>query len=682
MSTARQGMSLIEIDQIIAQRVTNAIEAIAIYKERTHVTRDSMDQVARQGAKFLGHVVNQDGIHVDPSKFKSVKNWKNPESPTEIHSFLGLAGYYQSDYECEIKYHPVKEIVVADALSRKGRLKPRRIPSVGGVKKLIMDEAYTSRYLVHLGANKMYYDLRDLYWWPGMKRNISRLTKSAHFLPIREDYKTEKLVRIYINKILARHGVPVSIILDRDGRFISHLWQALQKALGTKLNMSIAYHPETDDQSERTIQTLEDMLRACVMDFGGSWVTHLLLVEFSYNNSYHKSIKYAPFEALYGCKCISTVIWAEVGESQLIGPEIVQEITEKIIQIKKRLKTTRSRQKNYADKRRKPLEFKVRDQVLFKVSPWKGVVQFDSNLQVSLEEINVDDKLYFLKEPVEIVDRQVKKLKRSWIPIVKVAVDFRCSIFFVLSCLASLLFTTRLVDQGYSQQESIDYDETFALVARLKAIKIFLAFSTCLNFIVYHMDVKSEFLNGKLKEEVYFKQPSSFESNEFPNHVCKLDKALYGLKQAPRSQDPTTPYFEPERFIHQTSRKKKKRNPFIPIEDRVPKSKYPPFDNLFEAEVVYNPFRDLPFPMADDQPMLGNNHVVAPTLGATIIAVDLGDNFTVKGHHLSMIKDRQFNGCSRADPYKHIAEFVEVCGMFRYGNTNADAIKLNFFHPP
>ncbi|GJY34187.1 putative reverse transcriptase domain-containing protein [Tanacetum coccineum] len=281
------------------------------------------------------------------------------------------------------------------------------IPSVGGVRKLIMDimdEAHTSRYSIHPGADKMYHDLRDLYWWPGMKRDIAeyekitmdlvtklprssggydaiwvivdRLTKSAHFLPIREDYKTEKLARIYINEIVARHGVPVSIISDRDGRFASHLWQALQEALGTKLHMSTAYHPETDGQSERTIQTLEDMLRACVMDFGGSWDTHLPLVEFSYNNSYHASIKCAPFEALYGRKCRSPVIWTEVGESQLIGPEIMQETTEKIFQIKERLKTARSRQKSYADKRRKPLEFKVGDRVLLKVSPWKGVVRF------------------------------------------------------------------------------------------------------------------------------------------------------------------------------------------------------------------------------------------------------------------------------------------------------------------
>ncbi|GJZ00784.1 reverse transcriptase domain-containing protein [Tanacetum coccineum] len=144
-------------------------------------------------------------------------------------------------------------------------------------------------------------------------------------------------------------------------------------------------------------------------------------------------------------------------------------------------------------------------------------------------------------------------------------------------------------------------------------------------------------------------------------------------------QDPTTPYFEPERFIRQTLRKKKKQNQFIPIEDRVPKAKYPPFKNPFEAEVIYNPFLDLPFPMADDQAMWGNNQVIAPTPGATIIAVDLRDNFTVKGHHLSMIKDRQFIGRSRTNPHKHITEFVKVCRMFHYGNTNTDAIKLKLF---
>ncbi|GKB58770.1 putative reverse transcriptase domain-containing protein [Tanacetum coccineum] len=217
---------------------------------------------------------------------------------------------------------------------------------------------------------------------------VDRLTKSAHFLPIREDYKTEKLAKIYTIEIVARHGVPLSIILDRDGRFTSHLWQAFQEALGTRLDMSTAYHPQTDSQSERTIQTLEDMLRACVMDFGGSWDTHLPLIKFSYNNNYHTSIKYAPFEALYGRKCRSPVIWTEVGESQLIRPEIVQETTKKIVQIKKRLKMAR-------------------------------------NVQVPLDEIEFDENLRFVEEPIEIVEQDVKKLNRRRIPLVKVCWNSR-----------------------------------------------------------------------------------------------------------------------------------------------------------------------------------------------------------------------------------------------------------------
>nr|GFC65163.1 reverse transcriptase domain-containing protein [Tanacetum cinerariifolium] len=132
---------------------------------------------------------------------------------------------------------------------------------------------------------------------------VDRLTKSAHFLAVHEYYKIEKLARLYINEIITRHGVPVSIISDRDSYFTSRFWKSLQKALGTQLDLSTAYHPKTDGQSERTIQTLKDMLRACAMDFGRNWDTHLPRVEFSYNNSYHSSIKCALFEALYGRKC-------------------------------------------------------------------------------------------------------------------------------------------------------------------------------------------------------------------------------------------------------------------------------------------------------------------------------------------------------------------------------------------
>ncbi|GJS09094.1 putative reverse transcriptase domain-containing protein [Tanacetum coccineum] len=193
---------------------------------------------------------------------------------------------------------------------------------------------------------------------------------------MRETDPMDKLAKLYLKEVVTRHGIPVSIICDRDPRFTSNFWRSFQKAMGTRLDMSTAYHPETDGQSERTIQTLEDMLRACVIDFGNGWEGHLPLIEFSYNNSYHASIKAAPFEALYGRKCRSPVCWAEVGDARLTGPELVHETTEKIVQIKQRMQAARDRQKSYADVRRKPLEFQVGDRVMLKVSPWKGVVRF------------------------------------------------------------------------------------------------------------------------------------------------------------------------------------------------------------------------------------------------------------------------------------------------------------------
>ncbi|KAD4888191.1 hypothetical protein E3N88_20264 [Mikania micrantha] len=215
--------------------------------------------------------------------------------------------------------------------------------------------------------------------------------------------------------------------------------------------MSTAYHPQTEGQTERTNQTLEDMLRSCVIDFGGSWDIHLPLVEFSYNNSYHTCIQCAPFEALYGRKCRSPVCWSEVGENRIIGPELIQETTDKIALIQERIKAARDRQKSYADNRRRPLEFQIGDLVMLKVSPWKGIFRFkkrvayrlelppelcnihdvfhvsnlkkclaDESLIVPLDEIQIDEKIQFSEEPVEVMDREMKVLKRSRIPIVKV----------------------------------------------------------------------------------------------------------------------------------------------------------------------------------------------------------------------------------------------------------------------
>nr|GFA98158.1 putative reverse transcriptase domain-containing protein [Tanacetum cinerariifolium]GFA98710.1 putative reverse transcriptase domain-containing protein [Tanacetum cinerariifolium] len=299
---------------------------------------------------------------------------------------------------------------------------------------------------------------------------VDRLTKSAIFALMRETDPLEKLAKLYLKEVVARHRIPVSIICDRDPRFASRFWRTLQKALITSLDMSTAYHPETDGQSERTIQTLEDMLRSCVIDFGKGWVNHLPLVEFSYNNSSHASIKVAPFEALYDRKCHLPVCWNEVGEFHLAGPKIVQETTEKIVQIKQRIQAARDCQKSYADLKRKPMEFQVRDKVMLKVSPWKGVVHFGkrgklnpryvrpfkvitrvgsvaykldipeelsrvhntfhvSNLKkcyaneplaVPLDGLHFDEKLQFVQEPVEIMDREVKRLRNSRVPIVKV----------------------------------------------------------------------------------------------------------------------------------------------------------------------------------------------------------------------------------------------------------------------
>ncbi|XP_073151841.1 uncharacterized protein [Henckelia pumila] len=205
---------------------------------------------------------------------------------------------------------------------------------------------------------------------------VDRLTKSAHFLPVRTTYSLTQYAELYIKEIVRLHGIPVSIVSDRDPRFTSAFWKSLHTALGTRLLFSTAFHPQTDSQSERVIQVLEDLLRACVIDFQGSWETRLPLVEFTYNNSFQSSIGMAPYAALYGRRCRSPVHWDEVGERILQGPEIVQQKADIVTQIQDRMRTAQSRQKRYEDTQRRDLEFAVGDHVFLRVSPMKGVVRF------------------------------------------------------------------------------------------------------------------------------------------------------------------------------------------------------------------------------------------------------------------------------------------------------------------
>ncbi|GKB63111.1 putative reverse transcriptase domain-containing protein [Tanacetum coccineum] len=257
---------------------------------------------------FLGYVINGDGIHADPSKIKDVKNWEASKTPTEVCSFLGLAGYYRRFIENFSKI--AKSLTILTQKSKEFRLGRSIKDRILAAQKEAVDEST----MLQKGLDEMIEHRSDgaldRYWWQGMKKDIAMY--SAHFLPMHKDYKMDKLARLYLNEIVAKHGVPISIISNRDSHFTSRFWQSTQEALGTRLYMSTAYHPQTYSQSESTIQTLKDMLGACILDFGGSWDVHLPLVEFSYNNRYHSTMRCAPFKALYGRKCRSPIKWVEI----------------------------------------------------------------------------------------------------------------------------------------------------------------------------------------------------------------------------------------------------------------------------------------------------------------------------------------------------------------------------------
>ena len=403
------------------------------------------------------------------------------------------------------------------------------VPRDPVLKNRVLEEAHHSRFSIHPGGTKMYRDLKEKFWWYGMKREIAeyvakcltcqqvkaehqrpsgllqplevpewkwdritmdfiqglprtrrgndsiwviidRLTKSAHFLPVKTTATLEELARSYDKEVVRLHGVPQSIVSDRDPRFTSRFWSAYQRAMGTKLNLSTAYHSQSDGQSERTIQTLEDMLRACAIDFRGNWDDYVILMEFSYNNSYHSSIGMAPFEALYGRKCRSPLYWDEVGERAVEGPDIVQATVEKIAVVRDRLKAAQDRQKSWADMKRKPLEFSVGEKVYLKVSPMKGIMRFgksgklspryvgpyevikrvgnlayqlalppelarihdtfhvsqlrkyipDPSHVISYEPLLDREETSYVETPVQILDRQDRVLRSKTIPFVKV----------------------------------------------------------------------------------------------------------------------------------------------------------------------------------------------------------------------------------------------------------------------
>jgi hypothetical protein len=282
----------------------------------------------------------------------------------------------------------------------------------------------------------MYYDLKERFWWYGMKRSVAeyvaicdtcqrvkaehqrpvgllqplkisewkweeitmdfivglprtqkgynsiwvvvdRLTKVAHFIPVSTTYSGARLAELYISRIVCLHGVPKKIISDRGSQFTSRFWEQLHDSLDTKLRFSTAYHPQTDGQTERTNQVLEDMLRACAIQYGTSWDKCLPYAEFSYNNSYQASLKKSPFEALYGRKCRTPLYWDQIGERQVFGPDVVEEAEQLVQQVRENLRVAQTRQKSYADVRRWELTFAVGDHVYLKVSPMRGIRRFN-----------------------------------------------------------------------------------------------------------------------------------------------------------------------------------------------------------------------------------------------------------------------------------------------------------------
>ncbi|WVZ76321.1 hypothetical protein U9M48_024305 [Paspalum notatum var. saurae] len=310
------------------------------------------------------------------------------------------------------------------------------VPDMDSIRKLTLNEAHDTAYSIHPGSTKMYHDLKERFWWYGMKRAVAeyvavcdtcqcvkakhqrpagllqplkipewkweeismdfivglprtqkgynsiwvvvdRLTKVAHFIPVNTTYSGARLAELYISRIVCLHGVPKRIISDRGSQFTSRFWEQLHDSLDSKLWFSTAYHPQTDGQTERTNQILEDMLRACAIQYGTSWDKSLPYAVFSYNNSYQASLKKSPFEALYGRRCRTPLFWNQTGEKQVFGPDLIRDAEQQIKMVCENLRVAQSRQKSYADVRRRDFTFKVDDFVYLKVSLMRGIWRFN-----------------------------------------------------------------------------------------------------------------------------------------------------------------------------------------------------------------------------------------------------------------------------------------------------------------
>ncbi|XP_065873647.1 uncharacterized protein [Euphorbia lathyris] len=454
-----------------------------------------MDQVV-----FLGHVVSGEGVRPDPSKVKAVMEWEAPKNVTEVRSFLGLAGYYrrfvegfsliaapltkllkkgatfQWNEKCQESFDELKKRLTSNPVlvlpSEGGGFVVYTDASGQGLGCVLMQNgkviAYASRQLRPHEKNYPTHDLE-------LAAIVHALKIWRHYLygetfRILTDHKSLKYI-LTQRELNLRQRRWIELLKDYDCTIDYHPGKANVLAMGTKLNFSTAFHPQTDGQSERTIQTLEDMMRACVLNFQGDWDMYLPLIEFAYNNSFHSSIGMAPYEALYGRPCRSPVCWDVEGMRQLEGPELVQETVEKIDVVKKCLKAAQERQKIYADQHRREMEYGVGDKVFLKVSPWKGILRFGRRGKLSprfigpykiterigplayrldlpseLSQIHnvfhvsvlrryksdpshvipepeieiVNTNLTVKEKPVEILERQVRKLRRREMPMVRV----------------------------------------------------------------------------------------------------------------------------------------------------------------------------------------------------------------------------------------------------------------------